>query len=69
MGVVLLFGFVSIGPQLASGLGAALSEQLTKNLDDTAVETCSAPPAERAEPSKKRSDKKTEKSKAADTAC
>lgn len=70
VGVALLFGLVAVGPQLASGLGAVLSEQLTKNLGDTAVETCPAAPGN-AESSKKpqRSDEKAGLAKTTDTAC
>lgn len=53
VGVALLFGFIAVGPQFASGLGAVLSEQLTKDLGDSEVTTCLTPSTEKAEASKK----------------
>lgn len=53
LGVALLFGLAVVGPQLASGIGAALAEQMTKNLVDTNVATCDTPPTERGQASKK----------------
>lgn len=52
IGVAMLFGLVAVGPQIASGLGAALVEQMTKNLVDTGVAACEGSPVSRAEGSK-----------------
>lgn len=58
VGVALLVGFVSIGPQIASGLGAALAEQLTRNLGDAGVAACDSPTAVAGPPKKRAADEK-----------